>query len=115
MEIKMHVGCFVQIDGRAGLGRKFTAARKMVRLNVGLNDMRDPHMCALARLKILVNLLLWIHHSATALSPSPKEVRGTAGLWLEKLSEDHLHSLPSHTPTANFKTSPFEKIVHRYI
>jgi hypothetical protein len=56
---------------------------------VGLDDMRDPRSASLAQLEVLINLLLWIHHSATAPSASPKEIRGTASFWLEELPEDH--------------------------
>jgi hypothetical protein len=41
---------------------------------VGLDDMCDPYSASLAGLEILINLLLWIHHSRRAFSPSPEEV-----------------------------------------
>jgi hypothetical protein len=41
---------------------------------VGLDDMRDPHSASLAGLEILIDFLLWIHHSGRALSHSPKEI-----------------------------------------
>lgn len=62
---------------------------------MGFDDVRDPYACLLGRLEILIYILLWIHHSCAAFAPSPKEVRGTPGLWSKKLSKNHLSSLLS--------------------
>jgi hypothetical protein len=74
---------------------------------VGLDDMRDPHSASLARLEILINLLLWIHHSGRALACSPKEIRGTASLGSEELPENHCGSLlPGACRLLKFSTLP---------
>ena len=104
-EGKMRIGRFVKIDRGTGLGRKFAAAREMVGLDVRFDDVRGPHLCRFTCLEILIDVLLWIHHSATALTPSPEEVRGAARVRLDKLPENHLF-LPFLTTVA--EKAPFE-------
>jgi len=74
VEGKMRLRSLVEIDRRARLRRQPATAGEVVRLNVGLDDMRDPHSAFLAGLEILIDLLLWIHHSRRALSRSPEEI-----------------------------------------
>ena len=103
-EVEMRLCRFMEIDGRTRLGREFAAPRQMVRLDVRFDDVRDPHLRFFAYLEILIDVLLWIHHSATALAPSPEEVRSTARVRLEKLPKDHF-ILPNRTATSNCKVA----------
>jgi len=92
VEGKMRLRSLVEINIGARLRRQLAATGKMIRLNVGLDNMRDPYSASLADLEVLIDLLLWIHHSCRAFSPSPKQVGCTAGLWSEELPEDHCWS-----------------------
>ena len=117
-EVKMCLRRLVEVDRRPGLGRQFAAAGEMVGLDVGFDDVRDPDARLLGRLEVLIDILLWIHHSCAVFTPSPKEVRGTPGLWPEKLPENHLSpllssSLPTSTvptilPECRRPTKPFD-------
>ena len=92
--MKAHVGeldgsRLVDEDGRAGHPREALRAGGVVRLNVGLEDVRDPHVLLGGGLEVGLDVLLWIHHSAAGCAPSAEEVAGAAGLGGQELAEDH--------------------------
>ena len=76
-------------DGRAGHCRETARAGGMIRLDVRLEDVRDPHVLLGGGLDIGLDVLLWIHHSAAGCTPSAEEIAGAAGLGGQELTEDH--------------------------
>ena len=82
-------GRFVDENGRAGHPREALRPGGVVRLDVRLEDVRDPHVLLSGGLDIGLDVLLWIHHSAAGCPPSAEEIAGAAGLGGQELPEDH--------------------------
>jgi len=82
-------GRLVDEDGRAGHPGEAPRPGGVVCLDVGLEDVRDPHVSLGGGLDIGLDVLLWIHHSAAGCTPSAEEIAGAAGLGSQELPEDH--------------------------
>jgi len=79
----------VDENGRASHRCDTLRAGGVVRLDVGFEDVRDPHVLLGGGLDIGFDVLLWIHHSAAGCTPSAEEIAGAAGLGSQELTEDH--------------------------
>jgi hypothetical protein len=73
-------GRLVYEDRRAGHLREAPRPGGVIRLDVGLEDVRDPHVLLGGGLNVGFDVLLWIHHSAAGCTPSAEEITGAAGL-----------------------------------
>ena len=82
-------GRLVDEDGRTGYPREALRPGGVIRLDVGLEDVRDPHVLLGGGLEVGLDILLWIHHSAAGCAPSAEEIAGAAGLGGQELPEDH--------------------------
>jgi len=56
-------------------------AGQVISLDVGLEDVRDPHGLLSSGVEIGLDLKLWIHHSAAGFARSAEQVASAAGLW----------------------------------
>ena len=79
----------VDEHGRAGHPREALRPGGVIRLEVGLEDVRDPHVLLGGGLDVGLDVLLWIHHSAAGCAPSAEEIAGATGLRGQELTEDH--------------------------
>jgi hypothetical protein len=61
----------------------------VIGLDVGLDDVGDPHGLLGRRFEVGLDVELWIHHSARSGAPSAEEIAGAAGLRGEELAKDH--------------------------
>src|SRR5262249_45732959 len=61
----------------------------MIRLDVRLENVRDPHVLLRGRLEVRLDVVLWIHHSAAGCAASAEQVAGAAGLGREELTQNH--------------------------
>ena len=86
----------------SGRGSETTGAGEVVGLDVGLNDMREPHGFLGSGFKIGLDVELWIHHSAASCARSAEDVAGAAGLRRQEVAKNHGALLsspgPCHTP-----------------
>jgi hypothetical protein len=80
---------FMEQDRRACRPGEPTRTRDVVRLNVRLDDVGDPHGLLGGRLEIGLDVVLWIHHSAGSCAASAEQVARATGLRNEELAEDH--------------------------
>src|SRR5207237_9802004 len=69
--------------------REATSARQVIGLDVGLEDVRDPHGLLSGGFEIGLDIELWIHHSAGSCAPSAGQIAGAAGLWRQEVAKDH--------------------------
>ena len=61
----------------------------MISLDVGLEDVRDPHGLLSGGFEIGLDVELWIHHSAASCARSPEQIAGAAGLWRQEVAKNH--------------------------
>ena len=61
----------------------------MISLDVGLEDVRDPHGLLSGGFKIGLDIELWIHHSAASCARSAEQVASAAGLRRQEMAENH--------------------------
>ena len=61
----------------------------MIGLDMGLEDVRDPHRLLSGGFEIGLDVELWIHHSAASCARSAEQVAGAAGLWRQEVAKNH--------------------------
>ena len=68
------------VEEHRGTGRvgQTASAGQVISLDVGLEDVRDPHGLLSGGFEVGLDVKLWIHHSAGGCTPSAKQVAGTA-------------------------------------
>jgi len=79
----------VENHGGASCFREATSARQVIGLDVGLEDVRDPHGLLSGGFEIGLDIELWIHHSAGSCAPSAEQIAGAAGLWRQEVAKNH--------------------------
>ena len=89
-EIERHVGRLVQAIRGARFRRQCSTPGDVIRLDVGVDRMRDLHVVGCRKLDVAIDIvLLRVYDRRQALAASPKDIRRTTGFVIEELLVNH--------------------------